>query len=72
MSELTMKCTGKRIKELRELAGESQEQLAAAINAPNRETITRWENGSRDLKREHIIALSQHFNVSADYFNTNF
>lgn len=67
MKELSMKLTGKIIKELRESAGESQEQLANALNAPNRETIARWENGSRDLKREHIIAIAQHFNVSADY-----
>jgi len=62
-----MKRTGKIIKELREKAGESQEQLAVAIEAPNRETIARWENGSRDLKREYIIALASHFNVSTDY-----
>lgn len=67
MKELNMKLTGKIIKELREQANESQEQLANALNAPNRETITRWENGSRDLKREHIIAIAQHFNVSSDY-----
>ena len=26
-----------------------------------------WEDGSRDLKREYIIALASHFNVSTDY-----
>lgn len=67
MKELNMKFTGKIIKKLREQAGESQEQLAVALNVPNRETITRWENGSRDLKREHIIAIARHFNVSSDY-----
>lgn len=67
MKELNMKLTGKIIKELREAAGESQEQLAVALNAPNRETIARWENGSRDLKREHIITIAQHFNVTSDY-----
>lgn len=67
MNDLTMKYTGKIIKELREKAGESQEQLAEALQAPNRETIARWENGSRDLKREHIIAIAKHFNVSTDY-----
>lgn len=65
--DTSMKRTGKIIKELREKAGESQEQLAVAIEAPNRETIARWENGSRDLKREYIIALASHFNVSTDY-----
>lgn len=67
MTDYSMKRTGNIIKELREKAGESQEQLAIALNAPNRETITRWENGARDLKREHIIAIAQHFNVSTDY-----
>ncbi len=67
MNELNMKYTGRIIKDLREKAGESQEQLAEALQAPNRETIARWENGSRDLKREHIISIAQHFNVSADY-----
>lgn len=67
MNDLTMKYTGKIIKELREKTGESQEQLAEALQAPNRETIARWENGSRDLKREHIIAIAKHFDVSTDY-----
>ena len=65
--DTSMKRTGKIIKELREKAGESQEQLAVAIGAPKRGTIARWENGSRDLKREYIIALASHFNVSTDY-----
>src|SRR5574344_578997 len=65
--DLSMKHTGTIIRELREIAGESQEQLAVAIEAPNRETIARWENGSRDLKREYIIAIARHFNVSTDY-----
>lgn len=67
MNDLTMNYTGKIIKELREKKGESQEQLAEALQAPNRETIARWENGSRDLKREHIISIAKHFNVSTDY-----
>lgn len=65
--DISMKYTGKIIKELRENAGESQEQLAAAIEAPNRETIARWETGSRDIKREYIIDMARHYNVSADY-----
>lgn len=62
-----MKYTGKRIKELREKAGENQEQLAKALGAANRETIARWESGTRDLKRQHIIAIAKHFNVTTDY-----
>lgn len=67
MSEFDMKYTGKIIKELREKAGENQEQLAEALGVANRETVARWESGARDLRREHIIALAQHFHVSADY-----
>lgn len=67
METLDMKHTGRIIKELREKAGENQEQLAAALQVANRETVARWESGARDLKREHIIALAKHFNVSADY-----
>lgn len=67
MNDISMKYTGKIIKSLREQTGESQEQLAVAIGAPNRETIARWENGSRELKRENIISISKHFDVSTDY-----
>lgn len=67
METTDMKHTGRIIKELREKAGENQEQLAAALQVANRETVARWESGARDLKREHIIALAKHFNVSADY-----
>lgn len=67
MSEFDMKYTGKIIKELREKAGENQEQLAEALGVANRETVARWESGARDLRREHIIALAQHFHVTSDY-----
>ncbi len=65
--DTNMKYTGKVIKELRENVGESQEQLANAIGAPNRETIARWETGSRDIKRDYLIAIARHFKVSTDY-----
>ena len=64
---MNRKLFGERLLKLREERNETQQQLAEALQAPNRETIARWENGSRDLKREHIIAIAKHFNVSTDY-----
>lgn len=63
----SIKEIGNRIKRLRESKGESQEELAETLNIANRETIARWENGTREIKREHIILLAKHYNVTSDY-----
>ena len=57
---------GLRIATLREARGLSQKQLADALNV-KRETVTQWENATRDLKTDYLINLSAFFNVSVDY-----
>jgi len=57
---------GDRIKKLRERKGISQQQLADILRV-GRETVARWENGTRDLKTAAIIDLAKYFNVTSDY-----
>lgn len=62
---------GERIAVLRESRGLSQkglsDELAKNGLVVRRETITQWENGTRDLKTEYLAKLSQFFNVTTDY-----
>lgn len=58
---------GKKIKYLRENEKKiTQEELAKDLNV-GRETVARWENGTRDLKTDAIIQLSNYFGVTSDY-----
>ena len=57
---------GKRIKNLREKNGLTQQQLAKELHV-KRETVNLWENGFRDLKTGYTIALADYFNVDCDY-----
>ncbi len=56
----------KRIQKLREKRGDTQKELAEAIEV-KRETINQWESGTRALKSDAIVKLSKYFGVSADY-----
>ena len=62
---------GERITVLRETRGLSQrdlsDELAKLGLVVRRETITQWENGTRDLKTEYLSMLSEFFGVSADW-----
>lgn len=62
---------GLRIAKLREEKGLSQRQLADELKKiglkVRRETVTQWENGSRDLKTEYTIKLAEFFGVTCDY-----
>lgn len=62
---------GERITVLRETRGLSQrdlsDELAKLGLVVRRETITQWENGTRDLKTEYLTKLSEFFGVSADW-----
>lgn len=62
---------GERITVLREAQGLSQrdlsDELAKLGLVVRRETITQWENGTRDLKTEYLAKLSEFFGVSADW-----
>lgn len=61
-----MERIGERIKQLRESANITQEELAKDLNV-GRETVARWENGTRDIKTEATISLAKYFNVTTDY-----
>lgn len=67
----TRKAIGARITVLREAHGLSQkalsDELAKLGLVVRRETITQWENGTRDLKTEYLAKLSEFFGVSADW-----
>lgn len=52
---------------LREEKGWSQEQLRAEVDVKRRETITQWENGTREIKAKRLKELCKAFDVSADY-----
>ena len=56
---------GERITVLREARGLSQrdlsDELAKLGLVVRRETITQWENGTRDLKTEYLTKLSEFF-----------
>lgn len=57
---------GERIKELREQAKEKQWGLAKKINVSPVE-VCRYEKNERKPSVRAIIAISKHYNVSADY-----
>lgn len=60
------KSIGQRIGQIRTVAGESQQQLANAIGV-SRPIIQHWESGTRHIKADHLIALSDHFDVTVDF-----
>jgi transcriptional regulator with XRE-family HTH domain len=55
-----------RLVALRTKAGESQEDLARALNV-NVGAISRYERGINSPRAEHIGLLAQHYKVSADH-----
>ncbi len=57
---------GNRIKELRTEAGLSQAQLAKKIGV-SQKAIDFWEREVNEPKASYIIALCDHFQVTADY-----
>ena len=59
-------CFPKRLKELRLNAGETQKDLANAIEV-GRTTISEYESGKIVPKQEGLLKIANHFNVSVDY-----
>ena len=57
---------GERIKELREQAGENQEELGEMIFS-SQTAISHYENGRIKPNVDTIAAIAKHYNVSADY-----
>ena len=59
-------CFSKRLKELRLAHGETQRDLANAIEV-GRTTISEYESGKIVPKQEGLLRIANHFNVSVDY-----
>jgi transcriptional regulator with XRE-family HTH domain len=57
---------GERLKRIREAHNMTQEQVGAQIET-SRESIWRWESGSRKPSEESIKALAAAFNVTPTY-----
>ena len=55
-----------RLKELREAHGLSQVRLAIDLNL-NQNSVSRYENGTREADYKTLIAIADYFNVSLDY-----
>ncbi|MDQ0222623.1 helix-turn-helix domain-containing protein [Streptococcus moroccensis] len=55
-----------KIFTLRKEAGLSQEQLAERLNL-SRQSISKWESGQSQPEINHIVKLSQIFNVTTDF-----
>ena len=60
-----MKCY-KRIRDLREDADLTQQQVGNAINVPQR-TYAYYESGGRMIPPHVLVALADYYNVSVDY-----
>lgn len=58
---------GARLKELRDLHAMTQEQLARRANVPSN-TISKIENGTRQVSGAEVFALSQALNISPNQF----
>ena len=59
-------CFPKRLKELRLAHGETQKDLANAIEV-GRTTISEYESGKIVPKQEGLLRIANHFTVSVDY-----
>lgn len=55
-----------RLKELRKNKKISQVKLAIDLGL-NQNTVSRYENGSREADYKTLIALADYFDVSIDY-----
>lgn len=55
-----------RIKQLRELHGMNQNELAEFLNI-SQSSLSNWERGVHDPDNKSLVILSQKFNVTTDY-----
>ena len=55
-----------RLREIREAKRYTQLKVALDLNM-NQNSISRYENGTRDLNSETLVAFSKYYNVSIDY-----
>jgi len=55
-----------RLKELRISVGKSQAMLAVDLHIAQN-TVSQWENESRDIDSDKLNVLADYFNVTTDY-----
>ena len=55
-----------RLKSLRRSRGITQQRLAIDLNM-NQNSISRYENGTREADYRSLILFADYFNVSIDY-----
>ena len=55
-----------RLKKLRDTEGQTQDQLGKAVGL-SRESVSKYETGTREPDVEAIASIARHFKVSADY-----
>ena len=56
----------KRLRDLREDADKSQEEIAKIIGT-SQSYYAQYENGKRAIPFERVVILSKYYNVSLDY-----
>lgn len=66
MQDFNKEKTGKRIRELREAAKETQSDLAELLGV-KRQIISYYENGDRVPNIEQIMRIANHYNTTTDY-----
>lgn len=64
--EQTKDIFGKRLFEIRESRGESQQELADSIGI-TRQSLSRYELGERTANIDLLKKVAKHYNISADY-----
>ena len=57
---------GKKLKELRQEKGLSQRKLGENLGVCN-QTVSFWENGSREPDLDALVSLAKFFDVSLDF-----
>lgn len=57
---------GKRILDLREKSGKSQEDICSKLGV-TQQTLSRYEKGQRKASTKFVVKASKYFNVSTDY-----
>ena len=55
-----------RLKDLREDADQSQEEIAKVIGT-SQSYYAQYENGKRSIPFERVVILAKYYNVSLDY-----
>jgi len=56
-----------RLRDLREDADKSQEEIARVIGT-SQSYYAQYENGKRAIPFERVVVLAKYYNVSLDYF----